>query len=216
MKLAVKICGIKTIEALDAAATGGARYIGFVFYPPSPRNIAAADAAGLAARLPATISKVGLFVDADDVAIAATLAAFKLDMLQFHGGESPERVRDVKRRFGLPVMKAIAVGARADLDRADLYRDVADWLLFDARPPARPGSLPGGNAVSFDWTLLTGRRWPLPWMLSGGLTPQNVADAIRISGAAVVDVSSGVEDRPGVKSPAKIAAFIAAAKSAGN
>ncbi len=214
MSIAVKICGINTSLALDAAIKGGAAYVGFVFYPPSPRYWAPSAAGLLAASVPKAVAKVGLFVNADDAAIAAALSALSLDFLQLHGSETPERVSSVRRRFGLPVVKAIAVGTSADLAHTDLYREVADILLFDAHPPQRPGSLPGGNAVSFDRTLLAGRTFDFPWMLSGGLTPQNVAEAVRLTGAGIVDVSSGVEDRPGSKNPAKIAAFIAAAKQA--
>ncbi len=214
MSVAVKICGINTRLALDAAVEAGAAYVGFVFYPPSPRYVAPPAAAVLAAGVPKTVAKVGLFVNADDPAIAAAVSVLSLDFLQLHGSETPERVSSVRGRFGLPVVKAIAVGTKTDLAGIDLYREVADILLFDAHPPKRPGSLPGGNAVSFDWTLLAGQTWAFPWMLSGGLTPLNVAEAVRLTGAGIVDVSSGVEDRPGLKNPAKIAAFIAAAKQA--
>lgn len=214
MSIAVKICGINTALALDAAIEAGASYVGLVFYPPSPRYVAPPAAAALAARVPKTIAKVGLFVNADDAAIAAAISVLSLDFLQLHGNETPERVSAVRRHFGLPVVKAIALGTKTDLARIDLYRGVADILLFDAHPPQRPDALPGGNAVSFDWTLLVGRTWDFPWILSGGLTPHNVAEAVRLTGAGIVDASSGVEDRPGSKNPAKIAAFIAAARRA--
>jgi phosphoribosylanthranilate isomerase len=157
---------------------------------------------------------VALMVDADDAALDALLEGFRPDLLQLHGKETPERVAAVRARTGLPVMKAIGVGEAADLEAAKPYETVADRLLFDAKPPKRDGALPGGNAVSFDWTLLAGRRWARPWMLSGGLAPGNVAAAIRISGAAAVDVSSGVEDRPGHKSPRLIRRFLAAVRAA--
>ncbi len=212
--LAVKICGVNSAEAAAAAAAGGAAFIGLVFYPPSPRFVTPA-AAKLAARdLPAGVKRVGLFVDAEDAAFEAALAQVPLDLLQLHGAESPARVSALKRRFGLPAMKAIKLAEAPDLLEAERYLAVADWLLFDAKPPAAmTAALPGGNALRFDWQLVAGRQWPLPWMLSGGLTPENVAEAARISGARAVDVSSGVERSPGQKDAALIAAFLAAARA---
>jgi phosphoribosylanthranilate isomerase len=212
MTIAVKICGLATQDAVDAAVAGGAAFLGFVFYEPSPRNVTPAQAASLCADMPPGIGRVGLFVDADDATIAAALAAAPLDLLQFHGSESPARVAAVKQRFGRKVMKAIPVAAAADLAAADSYADTADWLIFDARPPRRADALPGGNGLAFDWQLLGGRRWRLPWMLSGGLAAETLEMAVRLSGASVVDVSSGVESAPGRKDPAKIAAFLAAAR----
>lgn len=212
MSVAAKICGINSVAAAEAAAK--ADYAGFVFFPRSPRNVTAAQARFLASRLPRHVTRVALMVDADDAALDALLEGFRPDLLQLHGKESPERVAAVSARTGLPVMKAIGVGEAADLEAAKPYETVADRLLFDAKPPKRDGALPGGNAVSFDWTLLAGRRWARPWMLSGGLAPGNVAAAIRISGAAGVDVSSGVEDRPGHKSPRLIRRFLAAVRAA--
>lgn len=209
-----KICGLSTAEAVDAAVSGGAALVGLVFYPPSPRHVAPAQAAALAGRVPAGVGCVGLFVDADDAAIEAVLAAVPLAMLQLHGRETPERVAAVRARFGLPVIKALPVAAEADFAAVDDYAPVADWLLFDARPPKTADALPGGNALAFDWRLLAGRRIPRPWLLAGGLDPANVADAIRISGATAVDVSSGVERAKGIKDPALIAAFLAAVRSA--
>jgi phosphoribosylanthranilate isomerase len=214
MAITVKICGLSTAEAVAAAVTGGAALVGFVFYPPSPRNVTPAEAAALCAAVPSGIERVGLFVDAEDATIAAALAA-PLDLLQFHGSESPARVAAVKQRFGRKVMKAIPVADAADLAAADAYAGIADWLIFDARPPRRADALPGGNGLAFDWQLLGGRRWTLPWMLSGGLNAENLAEAVRLSGATVVDVSSGVESAPGRKDPAKIAAFLAAARELG-
>jgi phosphoribosylanthranilate isomerase len=211
-----KICGLKTAEAVDAAVAGGAAFAGFVFYPPSPRFLTAGDAAALIARLPGHVAAVGLFVDADDAAIAAVLAAAPLAMLQLHGHESPARITEIRSRFGLPVMRVLPISGATDLDAVDDYAPVSDWLMFDTRPPATPGALPGGNALAFDWRLLAGRRVPRPWMLAGGLDADNVGEAVRISGAAVVDVSSGVERARGVKDPARISAFLAAARSAGN
>jgi phosphoribosylanthranilate isomerase len=212
VSVAAKICGINSVAAAEAAAK--ADYAGFVFFPRSPRNVTAAQARFLASRLPRHVTRVALMVDADDAALDALLEGFRPDLLQLHGKETPERVAAVRTRTGLPVMKAIGVGEAADLEAAKPYETVADRLLFDAKPPKRDGALPGGNAVSFDWTLLAGRRWARPWMLSGGLAPGNVAAAIRISGAAAVDVSSGVEDRPGHKSPRLIRRFLAAVRAA--
>jgi len=213
MAIQVKICGINSRPALAAAIEGGAAFIGLVFYPPSPRCVDLDQAAALAAAVPDGVVRTGLLVDADDAAIAAILKRVPLDMLQLHGGESPARVRDIRARFGRPVMKVVKVAGAEDVAAADAYGGAADRLLFDAKPPkGMLGALPGGNAVSFDWHLLAGRRWPLPWMLSGGLTAGNVAEAAAVSGAPAVDVSSGVEDRPGVKNPEKIRAFLKAAR----
>jgi phosphoribosylanthranilate isomerase len=206
-----KICGINSAAAAVAAAAGGAAHIGLVFYPPSPRAVTAEVAAELARLVPERVGRVGLFVDATDDALQSVLSRVALTMLQLHGRESPERVAAIKRRFGLPIMKAVGVAAPADLDAATPYLTVADWLLFDAKPPKTPGALPGGNARPFDWRILSGRSWPLPWMLSGGLTAGMLAEAVRITGAPVVDVSSGVEDRPGVKNPDRVRAFLEAA-----
>lgn len=216
MAVETKICGINAPAALDVALRGGARYVGFVFYPPSPRSLTPEQAAPLARAAHGRAVRVGLFVDADDETIARTLAQVPLDLLQLHGRETPERVRAIRARFGLPVMKAVPVAGPEDLEAADDYLAVADRLLFDAKPPKdMKGALPGGNALSFDWQLLSGRRWPLPWMLSGGLTAENIAEAVRISGARAVDVSSGVEERPGRKDPARIAAFLSRAAGIG-
>ncbi|MFQ5467177.1 MAG: phosphoribosylanthranilate isomerase [Kiloniellaceae bacterium] len=213
MTIEVKICGVNTLEAAHAAVGAGADYIGLVFYPPSPRAVTPAEAGAIARALPAGVRKVGLFVDAGDALIAEALGAVGLDLLQFHGSEAPARVAQVRARFGVPVMKAIKVAGASDVAGADAYLKVADRLLFDAKAPEdMPGALPGGNALAFDWRLLAGRSWPLPWMLSGGLDPANVAEAARVCGAPAVDVSSGVEDRPGVKNLGKIRAFVAAAK----
>lgn len=210
--LTVKICGVTDAAAVAAAAAGGAGLIGFVFYPRSPRYVTPEAAAALAALVPAGLKRVGLFADAGDDQIAATLAACPLEVLQLHGGESPDRVAAIARQTGRRVMKAISVSGPEDVALADDYAAVADWLLFDAKPPRdTPGMLPGGNALSFDWGLLAGRRFARPWMLSGGLTPENLAHAVTTSGAERVDVSSGVESAPGRKDPARIAAFLAAA-----
>jgi len=213
MSVAAKICGLSTEAAVTAAVAGGAAYLGFVFYPPSPRAVTAERAASVSAAVPEGIARVGLFVDADDDAIAAVLARAPIDLMQFHGGESPERVADAKTRFGRPVMKAIAIAGPEDVVAAARYEEVADLLLFDAKPPRRPEALPGGNGLAFDWGLIAGRSWRCPWMLSGGLTAELLPEAVRISGAAAVDVSSGVESRPGEKDLDKIGAFLAAARA---
>ncbi|SET19803.1 phosphoribosylanthranilate isomerase [Oceanicella actignis] len=209
----VKICGLTEPEGLRAAAGAGAAYVGFVFFARSPRNVAPAEAARLAALAPAGLCKVALTVDADDAALEAILEAAPIDMLQLHGAETPERVAQLRERFGLPVMKAVGVADEGDLPAIAEHARAADQLLIDARPP-RGAALPGGNGLSFDWRLLQGRRWAVPWMLAGGLTPENVAEAVRLTGARQVDVSSGVERAPGIKDPARIAAFVRAAAAA--
>src|SRR5438105_3139692 len=213
MTVAAKICGLSSEVAVAAAVEGGAAYLGFVFYPPSPRAVSPARAARLCAAVPAGVQRVGLFVDADDAALAAVLDVVALDILQFHGQESPDRVAEAKARFGRPVMKAISIAGSEDVLAAPRYEDVADMLLFDAKPPGRADALPGGNGLAFDWRLIADRRWRLPWMLSGGLTAALLPEAVRISGATAVDVSSGVERRPGDKDPAKIQEFLRVAAS---
>jgi phosphoribosylanthranilate isomerase len=208
----VKICGIKDAAALDAARQGGADMVGFVFFPPSPRAVTAIQAGELARSYGQGPKRVGLFVDPDDAMLAATLAEVPLDILQLQGEETPARAGEIRARFGKPVMKALGIASKADLARLPEYADQVDYFLLDARPP--PGSaLPGGNAQAFDWALMKGEKPPRPWLLAGGLTPANVVQAITTSGAPGVDVSSGVERTRGVKDPAAIAAFIAAAKS---
>lgn len=214
MSIEVKICGINAPGALSAAVEAGADYVGFIFYPPSPRYVTPDEAGALARAAPAHVRKVGLLVDADDETIADTVTAVRLDMLQLHGRESPGRVAEIRARFALPVMKAVPIAGADDVAAADDYCRAAERLLFDAKPPKdMEDALPGGNALAFDWRLLAGKTWPLPWMLSGGLDAGNVAEAVQTSGARAVDVSSGVEDRPGLKNPDKIRAFIAAAKA---
>ncbi len=214
MTVQVKICGLSTPEAMTAAVEGGAAFVGLVFYPPSPRAVTPAQAAPLAALVPEGVIKTGLLVDAGDATIEAILKGVPLDLLQLHGAESPARVAAVKARFGLPVMKVVKLRREGDLEAVQPYLEVADRLLFDAKPPAdMEDPLSGSNAVAFDWTILAGTTWPLPWMLAGGLTPENVARAVEISGAPAVDVSSGVEDAPGRKNPAKIKAFLAACRA---
>jgi phosphoribosylanthranilate isomerase len=206
----VKICGLSTHEGLQAVADTGAAYVGFVFFPKSPRNVSIEQARELALATPVGLAKVALVVDADNAFLDAITDAVPLDMLQLHGHESPERVLEIKARYGLPVMKAVGISDASDVPNIDLYNAVADQILIDAKPP-KSATLPGGNGLSFDWTLIAKRRWPKPWMLAGGLTPDNVAEAIALTGATQVDVSSGVEAGVGIKDNAKIAAFVAAA-----
>lgn len=206
----VKICGLTDRAALDAAVVAGARYVGLVFFEKSPRHISLPDAAALAALIPEGICKVALVVDAEDAFLDRLLAEVPLDMLQLHGKESPARVLEIKARYGLPVMKAVGIADASDLPALEAYMQVADQILVDAKPP-KDAALPGGNGLAFDWRLIAGRRWPVPWMLAGGLTPDNVEEAIAMTGANQVDVSSGVEQAPGVKDVSKIAAFCGAA-----
>lgn len=207
----VKICGLSTAAAVTAAADSGAAYVGFVFFAKSPRNVSIQQARALAVDTPAGLAKVALTVDASDAELDVIVNNVPLDMLQLHGHESPERVSQVRARFGLPVMKAVGVADEGDLVQLDEYMRVADQILVDAKPP-RGADLPGGNGLAFDWRLIAGRRWPTPWMLAGGLTAANVAEAIRLTGARQIDVSSGVETAPGVKDAAMIADFIRAAQ----
>ena len=208
----VKICGLSRPEDVSAAVDAGAAYVGFVFFEKSPRHVSLETARALALDVPVGIAKVGLVVNASDAALDALIEAVPLDVLQLHGSEDPERVTAIKDRYGLPVMKAIGVADESDLVALDAYAHVADQLLVDAKPP-KGADLPGGNGLSFDWRLITGRRWPVPWMLAGGLTPETVAEAVRLTGALQVDVSSGVESAPGVKDANLIHAFVSAAKA---
>jgi phosphoribosylanthranilate isomerase len=207
----VKICGIRTPEQMQAVAAAGAAYVGLNFFPKSPRFVTLDAARAVALAAPDGLCKVALVVDADDATLDAIVDAVPLDMLQLHGTETPARVAEVKARFGLPVMKVIGVADEADLAMLQDYSLVADQILIDAKAP-KDAVLPGGNGLTFDWRLLVGRKWLRPWMLAGGLTPENVADAIRLTGARQVDVASGVESAPGVKDPVKVAAFVHAAQ----
>ena len=210
MTISVKICGLSRPEDIRAAADAGARYVGFVHFAKSPRHVEVDRMAALAVEVPPGLAKVLLTVNADDALLDRITTRVPLDMLQLHGRETPARVAEVKARYGLPVMKAIGVAEAADLDAIDAYAPVADQLLIDAKPP-KGADLPGGNGLAFDWRLLAGRKyWTRPWMLAGGLTPENVAEAVRLTGARQVDVSSGVESAPGVKDAGRIAAFAAA------
>ncbi|MEJ2432016.1 MAG: phosphoribosylanthranilate isomerase [Pseudolabrys sp.] len=212
MALTIKICGLSTPEALDAALEAGADLVGFVFFPPSPRHLGLEAARVLGERVKGCAGKVALTVDAADAALTGIIEALKPDMLQLHGKETPDRVVQVRTRFGLPVMKALPIAARADLPPIREYAQVADRLLFDARPP-REATRPGGLGRRFDWTLLAGVKPGVPYMLSGGLDAGNVTEALRITGAPGVDVSSGVESAPGVKDPDRIREFIRAART---
>ncbi len=212
MDTRVKICGLREPVHVAAAADAGATYVGFVFFAKSPRNLSVPDARSLALLVPDGVAKVALTVNATNAELDAITASVPLDMLQLHGSESPERVAEIKARYGLPVMKAVGVAERGDLAQVDLFQTVADQILVDAKPP-KDAVLPGGNGLAFDWTLLLGRVWRRPWMLAGGLTPANVALAVRSTNARQVDVSSGVETTPGVKDESLIRDFIAAARS---
>ena len=207
----VKICGLKSAADVAAVARAGAAYAGLNFFPKSPRYVSPAEARALVLSAPDGLCKVALVVDADDAVLDAIVAEVPLDMLQLHGHETPARVAEVKARYGLPVMKVIGVAGEADLGALLDYQLVADQILVDAKPP-KDAVLPGGNGLTFDWRLLVGRKWLKPWMLAGGLTPENVGQAIQRTGAQQVDVASGVESAPGVKDAAKIAAFVDAAQ----
>lgn len=210
MGVDVKICGLSDEAAVAAAVEGGAKFIGFVFFAKSPRHVSPARARALVRNVPKRVTRVGLVVDATDELLARIAATAGLDMLQLHGHETPERVADIRGRFGLAVMKVVPVAEAGDVEKARAYEGVCDRLMFDAKPP-QGADRPGGNARAFDWALLAGLRTKLPWLLAGGLTARNLGDAVRLSGARAVDVSSGVEDRPGVKNVFKIKEFLQAA-----
>lgn len=209
----VKICGLSTPETVDAAVAAGAAYVGFVFFERSPRNVSVALARDLAVDVPPGVAKVALTVNAGDDDLDRIVAGVPVDIIQLHGAETPARVAAIRARHGLPVMKAIGVSDAPDLDAIEAYAAVADQILIDAKPP-KDAVLPGGNGLSFDWRLIANRRWPVPWMLAGGLTPGNVAEAIALTGTRQVDVSSGVESAPGVKDADRIAAFLSVARAA--
>lgn len=213
-RVQVKICGLTTLADIDAAASAGAAYIGFNFFPKSPRFVSNSDARELALRTPMGMAKVGLVVNADDATLDALVEQVPLDMIQLHGGETAERVAEIRTRYGLPVMKVLGISTSADLDAIDTFSAVADQLLLDAKAP-KDAILPGGNGITFDWKLLADRKyWTKPWMLAGGLTPTNVAEAVAKTGALQVDVASGVERSAGVKDPWLIETFCAAAQTA--
>lgn len=209
----VKICGLSTPETLDAALSAGADWVGFVRFPKSPRHVSLETGRALSDQARGRALRVVLLVDPDDAAIADAVAALDPDLLQLHGHETRERVREIRSRFGRPVMKALGIGEAADLAGIESYTGAIDHLLLDAKPPRTADALPGGNGLSFDWRLLSRLDPALPFMLSGGLDPGNVAEAIRLTGARAVDVSSGVEVRPGVKDPERIEAFVRAARA---
>ena len=210
--VSVKICGLATVDDVRACADAGANYMGLVFFEKSPRNITIPAARELALAAPLGLAKVALVVNPSDAELDAITATVPLDMVQLHGRETPERVAEVKARYGLPVMKAVGIADGDDLPKLESYFGVADQILVDAKPP-KGGELPGGNGLSFDWRLIAGRRWPCPWMLAGGLTPENVAEAVKMTGAKQVDVSSGVEDAPGQKNAELIQKFVQSSRA---
>jgi phosphoribosylanthranilate isomerase len=211
MKTRVKICGLKEAEHVKVAAEVGASYVGFVFFEKSPRNVTLDQARALALEAPIGVAKVALTVNADNAFLDQLTQDVPLDMLQLHGKETPERVAEIKARYGLPVMKAIGIATEEDTKQIDLYGEVADQLLVDAKAP-KDADLPGGNGLAFDWELVKRKFWPKPWMLAGGLTPENAALAVQMTGAKQLDVSSGVESAPGLKDPELIRAFVKAAQ----
>ncbi len=214
MSIEVKLCGIKTPEAMDAAVEAGADMVGFNFYPPSPRAVEPDVAAGLAQRAGTRTLRVGLFVEPDNELLVRVTQSVPLDLLQLHGDLPPKRIAEIRERFGLPVMLARPIAREDDLRAVAPFEPLVDRFLFDAKPPkTMKDALPGGNAISFDWQLLAGRSFRRPWMLAGGLTTDNLAQAVEISGAKAVDTASGVEDAPGKKSVEKIKAFVAAARA---
>ncbi|WP_338550401.1 phosphoribosylanthranilate isomerase [Roseovarius phycicola] len=206
----VKLCGLTRPEDVAVAAEAGAAYVGFVFFPKSPRYVSLPQARNMALSAPIGLAKVALVVNADNATLDSLTDQVPLDMLQLHGHESPDRVLEVKKRYGLPVMKAVGVADETDLAAIDTYSEVADQILLDTKPP-KDATRPGGNAVAFDWNLIAGRRWSVPWMLAGGLTVDNVAEAIQRTGANQLDLSSALESAPGVKDHAKMRAFVKAA-----
>ena len=212
MPVAAKICDLMTSEAVEAAVEGGAAMCGFVFFPPSPRSLSVEEAAGLTGLVPEGVTPVALTADADDILLRAITEAAGVGMLQLHGHETPEQTARISDKFGLAVMKVLPIASADDVVAAHAYEGVCDRLMFDAKPP-EGATRPGGNALAFDWELLSGRDWSVPWTLAGGLTAETVSEAVRISGARMVDVSSGVEDAPGVKNTAKIRAFLDAVKA---
>jgi len=212
MTVRVKICGLSEERSMAAALEAGAAWVGLVFFPPSPRAVSPVRAAALARMVPQGVGVVGLTVNMPVEDCCRLVDAVPLTMLQMHGQETPEHVATVRRATGREVMKAVQVGNASDLAVAASYEPVCDWLLFDAKPPKdMKNALPGGNAVTFEWSLMRTRRHARPWMLAGGLRPENLAEAVAQSGATVLDVSSAVESAPGVKDPARIRAFVEAA-----
>jgi phosphoribosylanthranilate isomerase len=213
MDTRVKICGLKTPETVASAVEAGAQYLGFVFFEKSPRNVSVPVARDLALDVPVGVAKVALVVNATDEELDRLMGEVPIDMLQLHGSEDLDRVNAIRARYGLPVMKAVGVAGPQDIQALDAYGLVSDQVLVDAKAP-KGAALPGGNGLSFDWRLISKRGWNAPWMLAGGLAPENVVQAIQLTGAKQVDVSSGVESAPGVKDAAKIRAFIEAIRAA--
>ena len=212
--VAAKVCGLNDPAGVLAAVEGGARFVGFVFYRPSPRSLPPIDAARLAAQLPDSVCPVGVFFEPNDEELATVMRVLPDALIQLHGGETPNRVAEIRTRFKCRVIKAIAIANDDDVAGAKDYERVADWLLFDAKAPKNHvNALPGGNALAFDWKLLGARDWHVPWLLSGGLSADNLAEAVMLTKARAVDVSSGVEDFPGHKNPSRIRAFLAAARA---
>jgi phosphoribosylanthranilate isomerase len=210
MSVKAKICGLSTPESLEKAISSGAAYVGFVHFPPSPRYVSPEQVTDFIQDIPPEIKKVSLTVDADDALLTEIITAYSPDLMQLHGNESPEEVHRIKEFCGLPVMKAVPISSEVDIKIARTYENVADLLLFDAKPPkSLATALPGGNALSFDWGLLEGENWAIPWMLSGGLTTENVVEAINKTHASLVDVSSGVERTRGEKDLDLIGNFLA-------
>lgn len=214
MTVCVKICGIKTLEALNAAIKGGAAFVGFNFYPASPRYVTPEQAHELASHVPAGIETVALFADAKDEQFESTLGIFQPDIIQLHGMESPKRVIEIKKTYERPIIKALAIGHADDLEETIAFEGIANWFLFDARPP-KGSELPGGNAVSFDWNIMKEYVSPLPWMLAGGVNTENIAEAVKQSGTKYIDISSGVERSKGEKDPALILEILEKAKKLG-
>lgn len=215
MSTHVKTCGLSTDATVNAAICAGARYVGFVFFPPSPRNVSIEEARELAQKIDSHILKVGVFVNPDDELLSSVIENVGLDIIQLHGNESIERVRHIREKYSKLIMKAIAVSSKTDISIAREYEPNVDMLLFDAKAPTdRKDALPGGNGLMFDWKLIADEKWHVPWMLSGGLNATNVAEAIKISGARIVDVSSGLEIEPGNKDIGKIKEFIKVAQDA--
>lgn len=209
----IKICGLANEEAVRAVIAAGADYAGFVYFPASPRHVTVERAAELKALLPSSVASVSVLVDPGDALLAEVQSVLKPDYVQLHGKETPERIKAIKKVFtGIRIIKAISVRSGDDVAQAAAYSDTANMFMFDAKPPELPGMLPGGNALSFDWALLKGREFPLPWFLSGGLNAENIVAAIGATGAKMVDVSSGVERSPGVKDASLIEAFVKAAR----
>ncbi|MAQ55885.1 MAG: phosphoribosylanthranilate isomerase [Rhodospirillales bacterium] len=214
MSVLAKICGITDESAMRAAVINGANFVGLVFYPPSPRSLDAMSASRLVSLVPPSITKVGLFVNPINNQLNSVLNDVSLDLIQLHGEETPERCNEIRKIFGLPVMKVIKVSNIYDIEGVSDYYEAVDWLMFDAKAPdSMDNALPGGNALKFDWNLLAGRNWSLPWMLAGGLNAENVGTAVAESGAMIVDVSSGVESSPGEKDPLEIERFMQAVLS---